>query len=102
MGIFEQIVEYKKNVKEAAKLFTMLSAINTQMDEVLNKLLPIMVKMQNPPLATQQDKEQYKNDLEIVIVTLKMQRNINTTAGSAYYQTAVELNKLLKELEVEE
>lgn len=102
MDLFEEIVEYKKNIKEAMRLFAMLSAMNAQMDEALDKLLPIMVKMQNPPLATQQDKEQYKNDLEVVIASLKMQQAINATAGSAYCQTAVELNKLLKELEVEE
>jgi hypothetical protein len=102
MDIFEEIVEYKKNIKEATKLFAMLSAMNAQMDEALDKLLPIMVKIENPPLATQQDKEQYKNELAIVIAALKMQQRINATAGSAYCQTAVELNKLLKELEVEE
>jgi hypothetical protein len=80
----------------------MLSAMNAQMDEAFDKLLPIMVKIENPPLATQQDKEQYKNELAIVIAALKMQQRINATAGSAYCQTAVELNKLLKELEVEE
>ncbi len=102
MDLFEQIVEYKNDIKEATKLFAMLSAMNAQMDEAFDKLLPIMVKMQNPPLATQQDKEQYKNDLEIVVAALKMQQQITATSETAYYQTAVELNKLLKELEVEE
>lgn len=102
MDIFEEIVEYKKNIKEAAKLFAILSAMNAQMDEALDKLLPIMVKMQNPPLATQQAKEQYKKDLEIVLAGLKMQQSIVATSGTAYCQTAIELNKLLKELEVEE
>lgn len=102
MDIFEEIVEYKKNVKEAVNLFAILSTMSTQMSEVFDKLLPIMVKMQNPPLASQKDREDYKKDLEIVVAALEMQKRINATSSTAYCQTAVELNKLLKELEVED
>lgn len=102
MDIYEEIMEYKNNIKEAVRLFAMVSAMNTQMDEAFDKLIPIMRKMQNPPLATTEDKENYKKDLEFVVNALKLQQSINATAGSAYCQTAVELNKLLKELEVEE
>lgn len=102
MDIFEQIVDYKKNIKEAARLFTMLSTMSTQMNEAFDKLMPIMVKIQNPPLASQKDREDYKKDLEIVLAGLKMQQSIVATSGPAYCQTAIELNKLLKELEVEE
>ena len=102
MDIFEEIVEYKKNVKEAAKLFAIISAMNTQMNEAFDKLIPIMIKMQSPPLSTEEDRERYKNDLAIVVATLKMQQRISATSETAYCQTAVELNKLLKELEVEE
>lgn len=99
---FEEIVEYKNNIKEATKLFAMLSAMNAQMDETLNKLIPLIDKMANPPMTPEQQKESYKNDLAIVVATLEMQRRINATSSTAYCQTAVELNKLLKELEVED
>lgn len=102
MDIFEEIVAYKKNVKEAVRLFAIISAMNTQMNEAFDKLIPIMTKIQSPPLSTEEDRERYKNDLAIVVATLKMQQRITATSETAYYQTAVELNKLLKELEVED
>lgn len=102
MDIFEEIVEYKKNVKEAVRLFAMISAMNTQMNEAFDKLIPLIDKMANPPMTPEQLKEDYKNDLAIVVATLKMQQRITTTSETAYYQTAAELNKLLKGLEVEE
>lgn len=49
MDIFEEIVAYKKNVKEAVRLFAIISAMNTQMNEAFDKLIPIMTKMQSPP-----------------------------------------------------
>lgn len=99
---FKEISEYKNNIKEAVKLFAIISAMNTQMNEALDKLIPLIDKMANPPMTPEQLKESYKNDLAIVVATLKMQQRITTTSETAYYQTAVELNKLLKELEVEE
>ena len=107
MDIFEEIVEYKKNIKEAARLFAMVSAMNTQMNEALDKLIPLIGKIALDKLipltmTPEQQKEDYKNDLAIVVATLEMQRRINATSSTAYCQTAVELNKLLKELEVEE
>ena len=99
---FEEIAEYKNNIKEAVRLFAMISAMNTQMNEAFDKLIPLIDKMANPPMTPEQLKESYKNDLAIVVATLKMQQRITTTSETAYYQTAVELNKLLKELEVEE
>lgn len=98
MDIFEEIVEYKKNIKEAAKLFAMVSVMNTQTNEAFDKLIPIMQKIQNLPLATTENKK----DLEFIVDTLKLQQSINATASSVYCQTAMELNKLLKELEVGE
>lgn len=99
---FKEMAEYKNNIKEAVKLFAIISVMNTQMNEALDKLIPLIDKMANPPMTPEQQKESYKNDLAIVVATLKMQQQITTTSSTAYYQTAVELRKLLKELEVEE
>lgn len=98
---FEKLEDYKKNVKGAVNLLAGLSAMSSQMNEMFDKLILIMVNMQNPPLASQQDKARYKDDLDIVIAGLKMQQSIVATSGPAYSQTALELNKLLKEMEAE-
>ena len=102
MDIFEQIVEYRKNLENCATLFSQLAAMNTQREAIYSMLIPMLEKTRNVPMLPDDQKKLYVSGLREATEVLGIQKQIDATASAAYTHTALELKRLAKQLEVAE